>query len=171
MIPTNADDLSKLVKRAQIGDASALPAVRKLLEDPAAVDILGGDLARQAEHSLIDAAAGKNLAFREALTRKLQLLREELAGPSPTPIERLPVERVVAAGCSCKTPTPLGSGEEPADHAGGVPSAADGSCAPSLPVGAEDAGAGPQAGRPRPPAEHREAASQCRRHLPSRGRE
>jgi hypothetical protein len=34
--------------------------------------------------------------LKEALPRKLQRLREELAGPNPTPIERLLVERVVA---------------------------------------------------------------------------
>jgi hypothetical protein len=53
-------------------------------------------LARQAEHSLIAAAAGKNLAFQEALRRKLELMGEELAGANPTPVERLLVERVVA---------------------------------------------------------------------------
>jgi hypothetical protein len=67
-----------------------------MLEDPGAVDRLGGDLAWQAEQSLIRAAVGEDLAAREALTRKLGLLRAELAGPSPTPLERLLVERVAA---------------------------------------------------------------------------
>jgi hypothetical protein len=58
--------------------------------------MLGGDLARQAELSLIHEAAGENIAFREALTRKLELLRAELAGPAPTPVERLLAERVAA---------------------------------------------------------------------------
>jgi hypothetical protein len=84
------------VKRAERGDESALPAVRELLLRPEAVDLLGGDLARQAERSLINVAAGKNLAFREALLRKLELMRAELAGPGPTPLERLLVERVAA---------------------------------------------------------------------------
>jgi hypothetical protein len=55
-----------------------------------------GDLAAQAEQSFVRAAAGKNLAFREGLLAKLQALRGELSGPSPTPLERLLVERVVA---------------------------------------------------------------------------
>jgi hypothetical protein len=95
-IPTGADDLRKFLKRAQTGDETTLPVLRKILQDSATVDRFGGDLARQAELSLIDNAAGKNLAFREAMTRKLQLLRAELAGPDPTPVERLLVERVVA---------------------------------------------------------------------------
>jgi hypothetical protein len=70
--------------------------LRKLLENPATVDQFGGDLARQAALSLIEGAAGENLAFKEALTRKLDLLRAELSGPNPTPLERLLVERVVA---------------------------------------------------------------------------
>jgi hypothetical protein len=89
-------ELWALVQRAEKGDASTLPALRELLKEPAAVDLLGGELARQAEASLIHKAAGDNLAFREALTRKLELLRAELAGPAPTPLERLLVERVAA---------------------------------------------------------------------------
>src|SRR6266508_4901468 len=96
VIPTGADEMRKFLKRAQSGDASTLPALRKLLQDPASVDHFGGNLAEQAELSLIEAAAGKNLMFREALLRKLELMRAELAGPDPTPLERMLVERVVA---------------------------------------------------------------------------
>src|SRR5205823_4272861 len=58
--------------------------------------VCGGDLALEAEQSLVRAAAGTNLALKLSLTRKLELLRTELAGPKPTPIERLLVERAVA---------------------------------------------------------------------------
>jgi hypothetical protein len=93
---TPAENLRALVDRAQAGDASTLPALRDLLRDPGMVDSLGGDLAGQAERSLINAAAGKNLLFREALVRKLELLRADLGGAQPTPLERLLVSRVVA---------------------------------------------------------------------------
>jgi hypothetical protein len=59
-IPAGAE-LRELLKRAQGGDASTLPVLRRMLEGPALVDGLGGDLARQAELSLIAAAAGDNL--------------------------------------------------------------------------------------------------------------
>jgi hypothetical protein len=95
-IPTGAEEMRKFLKRAQRGDASTLPVLRKMLENPATVDQFGGDLARQAALSLINAAAGEDLAFKEALTRKLELLRAELSGPNPTPLERLLVERIVA---------------------------------------------------------------------------
>ena len=41
---------------------------------------------------------GNNLLAKEAAPRKLKAMKEELAGSSPTPLERLLVERVVASG-------------------------------------------------------------------------
>src|SRR5262245_37801866 len=90
------EELLALTDRAQKGDKTVLPALREVLKDPDAVDLLGGDLARQAQLTLIDKFSGKNLMFKEALQRKLDLLKGELAGPNPTPLERLLVERVVA---------------------------------------------------------------------------
>ena len=34
--------------------------------------------------------------YRESITRKLELLRDELAGPNPTAVERLLVDRIVS---------------------------------------------------------------------------
>src|SRR5262245_15782375 len=73
-----------------------MPPLRELLKEPFFVDALGGDLAKQAQLTLIDKFCGKNLLLKESVTRKLDLLREELAGPNPTPLERLLVERIVA---------------------------------------------------------------------------
>ena len=95
-IPTGVEELRKFLARAQGGDASTLPALRRMLQVPSAVELFGGELARQAERSLVEAAAGKDLAFKEALLRKLELLRAELGGPNPAPVERLLVERIVA---------------------------------------------------------------------------
>jgi hypothetical protein len=94
-VPTTPEEIRQVIRRAEGGDAKALPALRKLLEVPDFVDMCGGDLAQQAERSLIDTAAGKNLSFKEAMIRKIEILRKDLAGPSPTPLERLLVERIV----------------------------------------------------------------------------
>jgi hypothetical protein len=91
------DELVALTDRAQKGDRTALPALRELLKNPAAVDRLGGDLARQAQLSLISKFGGTNLLLRESVPRKLDLMRAELSGPSPSPLERLLADRV--AGC------------------------------------------------------------------------
>ncbi len=93
--PTGADELHNLLKQAQAGDASTLPALRKVLEDPNIVNRFGGDLARHAQLTLIDKFSGKNLLVQEALRRKLDILRDELAGPTSTPLERLLVDRIV----------------------------------------------------------------------------
>jgi hypothetical protein len=81
--------------RAQTGDKSVLPELQDCLTDPRMVDILGGDLALEARRALIDTMTKQNLLVRESLTRKLELLYAELAGQSPTPLERLLADRIV----------------------------------------------------------------------------
>lgn len=82
--------------KAQAGDASTIPTLRKLFENPVAVDMLGGDLAREAQEQLIRKFSGKNHLFAEAIPRKLQLMRSEIGGPNPSPLETLLVERIVS---------------------------------------------------------------------------
>ena len=94
--PQTPDEMLALIHRAEKGESAALPALREMLKTPEIVDLCGGDLARLAQSTLINKFSGKNLAFREALSRKLETLRAELAGPEPTPLERLLVERVVS---------------------------------------------------------------------------
>jgi hypothetical protein len=55
-----------------------------------------GNLAAHVEHTLIRKCAGKDLVRGEGVRRKLDSLRAELAGPAPTPLERLLVERIAA---------------------------------------------------------------------------
>jgi hypothetical protein len=98
-IPIKGEETLALAGRVEKGDRTALPALREVLKDPAAVDALGGDLAGRIQQKLIAKfTTGKkvpNPLLRESLTRKLELLRDELAGPNPNPLERLLVERVV----------------------------------------------------------------------------
>src|SRR5438105_3124057 len=97
--PIDVKGIVDLWKRAESGDASTLREVRALLANPATpglVRLWGGELAEQAEQSFARAMAGQDVAFREAVARKLVLMRGELAGPNPTLLERLLVERVVA---------------------------------------------------------------------------
>jgi len=95
---TKQDEVTELValaQRAQKGDRSALPALREFLQDSLAVEGFGGNLARHAQNAIIGRFCGENLLIKEALLRKVELLRDEMAGPSPTPVEQLLVERVV----------------------------------------------------------------------------
>jgi hypothetical protein len=85
-----------LVGRAQAGDESVLPHLRDALRHPEVVEVLGGDLARRVIDRLLEAACGTNLAVREAIAAKMDLLRAELAGPAPSAVERLLADRVVS---------------------------------------------------------------------------
>jgi hypothetical protein len=55
-----------------------------------------GDVALHAEAALGLLAAGKNLYLAESLKRKLQAMKEELAGPSASPLERHVAARIAA---------------------------------------------------------------------------
>jgi hypothetical protein len=94
--PKRGDELLALARRAEGGDRTALPALRERRADPRTPGLLGGDLARLAQLTRIDKFSGTNRLVREALARKLDLLRAELSGPAPTPLEGLLVERVMA---------------------------------------------------------------------------
>jgi hypothetical protein len=86
----------ELVRRAEAGDEGALPGIQALFDGDRGerlVEAFGGDMARTAEQLMVARSSGKNLVVREALQRKLAALRAELAGPDPTPIERLLAER------------------------------------------------------------------------------
>jgi hypothetical protein len=85
-----------LIDRAQAGDATTVAQLRKLFENPAAVEVLGGDLAREVRDKLIENYAAKNHLVREALIRKMDLLWADAAGADPSPLERLLADRIVS---------------------------------------------------------------------------
>jgi hypothetical protein len=92
----SVDEIRNLLRRAESGDETALPVVRKEMDLFPKLASQCGDLARIAQHELISVMSGKNLLMKEALPRKLEAMREELAGPTPTPLEKIMVERVAA---------------------------------------------------------------------------
>jgi hypothetical protein len=69
--------------------------VREYLKRPGALEYYS-DMGRAAQRMFLKTFTGKNLLYWEALLARYQLLREELAGPTPTPLERLLAERIVA---------------------------------------------------------------------------
>lgn len=95
-LPQTQAELRKVLERAQDGDEKVLPVVQRLLENPAHVTFFGGDLAGSVVDGFAEAIAEDDIGRCEAVRRKLELLRAELLGDNPTPIERMLVERVVA---------------------------------------------------------------------------
>ncbi len=94
-IPTNPVELHKVLQQAQRGDEKALPVLREMMKQQHVVEACG-NLATHFENTLIRRVAGKDLAISEGVRRKLEALRVELAGPTPAPLERLLVKRVLA---------------------------------------------------------------------------
>lgn len=93
---TEQEDMALLLERAKKGDRSVLPKLREALDADPRIWQDYGDLAQQSEASLIVLAAGENILLAESLQRKLRVLKEDLGGPSPSPLERLLLERVTA---------------------------------------------------------------------------
>jgi hypothetical protein len=90
----DAEELAQLLEKAEQGDRTVLPQLRAALAADSSLWRSYGDLALQAEASLVQLAAGTNLLLAEALPRQLQALKDELGGRSSSPLERLLVERV-----------------------------------------------------------------------------
>jgi hypothetical protein len=90
------DDLTKLLKRAEQGDVTVLSELRKVLDGRPDLCETYGDLSLQAEAAMIKLAAGPNILLAETLVRKLAALKSEVAGASPSPLERLLAERIAA---------------------------------------------------------------------------
>jgi hypothetical protein len=89
-------EIKTVADKAERGDVSVLPRLRELLAQYPALWRHYGDLAAQAEMAWVTRAAGPDLYLRECLLQQAAALRAELAGPTPSPIERLLVERAVA---------------------------------------------------------------------------
>lgn len=90
-----------LHRRSMAGDESVLPLVRAWLDamPDRAIGALNGDPARWAEEALVDRVGRDNPAIREATARRIAQVRDELAGPDPSPIERLLAARVAFCWC------------------------------------------------------------------------
>src|SRR5437868_5885684 len=85
-------ELETLIRRAQGGDRSAVPALRMHLDRHPELWQQHGDLSRLAEKTLIAVAARQNLYSRECIARQLAELKHQL-GPA-SPVEQLLVDRV-----------------------------------------------------------------------------
>jgi hypothetical protein len=91
------EQFDKLRRLANQGNARAQATLRKILDRHPELWQDVGNLARQAEMSLVGVIAQGEFFVSEAILRQAATLRKDLAGPFPTPLERLAVERVVGA--------------------------------------------------------------------------
>jgi hypothetical protein len=94
-VPSAAEVL-QLIRQAEKDDKKVLPALRTLLGTYPALLGFYTNVAESARDALVKRIGGeKNLAVQEFYARKLAAMGQELAGPDPSPVERLLVERIV----------------------------------------------------------------------------
>jgi len=93
---TTDKEFLALLKRAEQGDESAMPAIREAMKGSPGLWEQIGDLAASAERSLLQVIGGDNLYVREGVQRHLRRLRGDLLGSGSSPLERLLVERIAA---------------------------------------------------------------------------
>ena len=93
-------ELRTLSRKAEGGGAEGAEARkelrRKLLEASPAVISRASDIGRKSQHLLIETASGGDPLTEYALSGRLDMMRDEIAGENPTPLEILLTERVVS---------------------------------------------------------------------------
>ena len=96
---TSAEGRREIMRRAQEGDAAVVPALRKLLREDDDELIDAGHLARMA----LARAASKegDLLTREVYMAQMERDAEELAGPNPSPLEKVLAERIAISRFRC----------------------------------------------------------------------
>jgi len=96
-LPTTIDGLRDLFERANAGDESVLPQVREVLKlDPEiAILMLHSDLVADNQAALIRWLPGDNEAHYAAIQKQAEMIRVELCCDSPSPLERILVDRIV----------------------------------------------------------------------------
>jgi hypothetical protein len=84
----------ELIAQAEKGDSEALSEVQRLFDESPGAWTTFGDLAANTQRSWIQLMAGQDELLREAAERYLEKMQAEIGGPSPTPLERLLVDRI-----------------------------------------------------------------------------
>ena len=90
-------ELRAVSAKAEAGDTEARKELKqKLRESSPEVIARASDIGRKAQHVLIRAASGGAPLTELALSERLDMMRSEVAGENPTPLEVLLTERVVS---------------------------------------------------------------------------
>jgi hypothetical protein len=88
--------LQATIMLAQRGRKEILPKLRELLDKSPELWQHYGSLTLQAQECWIKLIAGKDLYLAESLRLHLDAMRSDLAGPRPTALERILIDRILA---------------------------------------------------------------------------
>src|SRR5215207_1209071 len=90
-------ELRILSDKAEAGEKGARGELRRAIRNSTPeVVAKASDIARKGHKILIGTAAGEDPLMEEALNTQLDLMRTQIAGEDPTPLEVLITERVVS---------------------------------------------------------------------------
>jgi hypothetical protein len=87
----------ELIHRANQGERLAIDRLKKFLDMNPGIWSRAGDLTAVAERAWIELLVGEDAFKSESVERRLAQLKDELKGPSPTPLEALLVDLVAAS--------------------------------------------------------------------------
>ena len=87
--------LREIIQKATHGDETNIAVIRELMTHPGQAERYKGNLGGEVLRLATAIEAFKNCVKREAVTATLKTLRADLEGPSPTPLEKLLVERIL----------------------------------------------------------------------------
>jgi hypothetical protein len=88
--------LEAVLDLARSGRKEILPMLRQVLDKHPELWQHFGNLALQTQESWLLLISGKDLYLAESLRLHLDTMRKEMAGPSPSPLDRLLVDRILA---------------------------------------------------------------------------
>ncbi len=89
-------ELKEHLQRAHDGDEEAIAEVEKSLELIPSIARKWGNLNLWVEQGFLERATGGTPVEKKSVTLTLKQMREELAGPNPSPLELLGAERVAS---------------------------------------------------------------------------
>src|SRR5215475_13184039 len=87
-------ELKEIIEKANAGDASVLPQLKKAFDEHPELSRHFGDMVEHAKQALLTLAAGKCLTAKEAITRQMNELWDRLAATAASELERLLVDRI-----------------------------------------------------------------------------
>ena len=93
-------ELQDLVRRAEGGDESVLPQLKKALAEYPEIAAATGDLVRHALQALLATACGKNLLAKESMTAAAEQVRQQIVDEGASALEKLLADRIMVCWAS-----------------------------------------------------------------------
>ena len=88
--------LHDLIGEAEKGDDKVVPAIREILDETPDLAWRSRNIGKMAERLLINELTGEDLLAKQMMEHQLELMRSEIVGEHPSPLELLLAERIVA---------------------------------------------------------------------------